>query len=214
MYRVLSDKGFDRFVQRMQQRAAATVPLARRVGEFIAREARRRAPVGTGRNRGALRRSLNYRLIDQRTIVLQSPLVYASIQQRGGTITAGKGPLAARCLAIPVNDAAKRLMESLGASRSLREVAGLSVIPINGVLYLMGTPGLKEAQQRAAEKKAAGKKARRARTRDYLVIFVLKRSVSLKPNPAPAGYAPRINDPALRRHIGQAVRRHLKGSEA
>jgi len=208
-YRVISEGRILRLVEQMGQRARNLLPATGVIGEHLARVARARAPVGKGRGHGALRHGLNHDEPAHNVTVLQSPQVYAGVQQYGGPVAAGKGPLGAQMLAIPVNEAAKRLYETLGAGKSLKDVPGLGLVVLNGKLFLMGTPGLEARRALVAERKGQGKRMKRARVRDFFVLFVLKRSVQLNPNPAPAGYAPKLGEPEIVEYSKRVLRRYL-----
>jgi hypothetical protein len=121
-------KGYlDKQVQRIKSLGQA----GHRIGNYWARGARRNAP----RDRGRLAKSLTYAITPNGNglrIAIVSDVAYAKIQQYGGDIhggspnskIAGNKP---RYLAIPLNDAAKKLYASLGASQSLRSIPRESV---------------------------------------------------------------------------------------
>ena len=102
----------DDIVKRLESLGDRLPILTAKVAQYVLREAQRRAPRGTGvlRSIPGLRRSLNVSLVDDDEFALTSPLPYAAVQNFGGTITAGNGRLRSRYLAIPVNDAARRIV--------------------------------------------------------------------------------------------------------
>lgn len=208
MYRVTitSDGAHGRLLDRTKQAASVMLPAARRFGEYVAREARRRAPKGRTRAGAGLRGSLNHFEPAHDTTVLATDKVYGRIQNFGGTITAGTGKLAAKALAIPLNDEARRLLDSLGASQSLR-VAKLRLVKLPTGTFLIGT------QTRTRERRNSKGEIKQSVKHGY-AVFVLKRSVTLRANPAPHGYAPRMSEPAVRDEMVRIVRRYLTTGRA
>lgn len=204
-FRATSDDACLKYVQTARAKLEALYPVTWKCAAYTARMARRRAPVGRGRFRGALKRSLNARAIGPETWVLESALPYAAIQQYGGSITAGSGPLGSRLLAIPLNDDARKLLDGLGASVSLRTQDLVLLKTRRGRLVLVRQE--KPRGPRAKVRRGAG---RQHRMFGGQVLFVLVPRVTLQPNPPPAGYAPRGDDPELREFVLRALVAHLR----
>lgn len=105
-------------------------PVMRLAGELIAREARRRAPVGPTKK---LRPSLGHQEPAHNVTELTSPLPYARIQHRGGTVMKRR-----HMLTIPLNPEAVRLRLR---HKTLRSVPGLTLIRTkSGKLFLVRIP--------------------------------------------------------------------------
>lgn len=120
-------------IDSVRQRVRTLLPATRRVGEFITREARRRAPRGTVGNRmSGLAASLNHVEPSDRVTVLQSPKPYARIQHYGGAVA----PVRARALAVPLNDDAEIISQSLGPKRSLRSLPHTFLVKIGGRAFI------------------------------------------------------------------------------
>lgn len=201
------------------QRARNLLPAARRFGEWIAREARRRAPVGFGG--GNLKKSLNHVEPAHNITQLVSPLKYARIQQFGGSVSApGQSSTISpkpKMLAIPLTVEARRMAEGLGASETLRGKFGLQMIITPRAVFLVRAAGSDKDRTKYASWK--GKSVLMRRVGDLgdgkggriEFLFILKKSVTLKPNPGPDGYAPRMSEPAVRDAAAKAIRWCLKG---
>ncbi len=175
-------------------RAAAARANAR-IGAFITREARRRAP----RRRGKLRKSLNY-VSDFEAVVIQSPLRYAKAQNDGALIKGGSARSRIspkpKLLAIPLNEKARRMADKLGASTSLRSLDLVLIKTKAGKMLLAKVPKTK--------------KGRRRKTRKPIeFLFVLKDSTKLSPNPPPKGYIPSITEPKIRAFVVKTHRTEM-----
>ena len=225
-------------------------PVAQLVGEYVTRAARRRAPRGDSNRGASLSTSLNHVEPAHNITVLRSDKRYARIQNFGGTIVAGTGPLKSKMLAIPLTDFAKRMIAFMGASTSLRD-APVKMFPLrlNGKLFLArkrsgNTATYKDRRGREKKRReflqalqvttGRGKNKRtrldgdvsrenmartlrggsKAKVVSFEVLFLLKRSVRLQPNPAPQGYAPRLSEPAVAAFVGRAVANHLRKGAA
>jgi len=119
---------------------------------------------------GALADSLDVQILpDGKGWAIVSDLPYLVIQDRGGTITAGEGPLKAKMLAIPLNKTAKKIGRR---KSSLRNRSDLFVIRLkDGRLFL-------------AQKRASGKPR---------FMFKLQKSVQIPGQNFVAG----IEDPEI-----------------
>ena len=189
----------------LEQRVRNIRPVAAKVGEYLAREARRRAPRGQSRRMQGLAASLNHVEPAHNVTVLVSDKAYAAMQQYGGTIVAGTGRLAAKALAIPVNDAARRAMETIGAGTSLRALNLTLIVTPKGAFLVGDVAGVGKIKRRKGEA---------AMRQPGYAVFVLKRSVRLNPNPAPHGYAPRLSEPAVASFVAGTLRRYLHTGQA
>lgn len=158
-------------------------PITAKVSQYILREAQRRAPRGKGvaRSIPGLKRSLNAPVLTDTTFALSSPLPYAAVQNFGGVIRAGNGPLKSKYLAIPVNDAAKLVYRDLGSRTSLRTLKLRITKSDRGNVILIGEG-------------------------DDPPIWVLKRSVNI---PAQK-YAPDMKEPKIVAFISAQIRRALR----
>lgn len=210
------DSALRRHLEAIQARCrdprSATWAVMERV---LARRARQRAPRGSGPARVGvpLSQSIRGEVTGPTTGELRSDKTYAAIQNTGGAIV----PLVKQYLTVPVSDAARRLLAGLGAGRSLRDVPGLFVIrSARGELLL--------ARYTEAASKASGSRLRRDRRgrtrvatrvglddggRQIEVLFVLRRRVTLKANPAPGGYVPRLSEPEVLREAGEIFGRYV-----
>jgi len=210
------DSALRRHLEAIQARCRDPRPATRAVMErVLARRARQRSPRGSGPARVGvpLSQSIRGEVTGPTTGELRSDKAYAAIQNTGGAIA----PLVKQYLAIPVSDAARRLIASLGAGQSLRSVEGLIVIRSRkGELLL--------ARYTEAASKAKGsrlRRDRRGRTRAAIrigaddegrqieVLFVLRRRVTLAPNPSPGGYVPRLSEPDVLREAGEIFGRYV-----
>lgn len=198
-YRIDSDDAIAKAVERLGQRARGLHPATRKWAELIVRKARRQVPVGRGRGRGALKRSLNHREPAHNVTVLQSDRRYARIIQEGGAITAGTGPLGSRLLAIPLNDDARRMLDGMGASVSLRTQNLLFLKSRSGRMFLIR----QERAGRGGRRKRG--KARRHRMFEGQILFMLVPRVTIRARP----YAPRVSDPDVREAAARFIREHL-----
>lgn len=200
------------------QRARSLWPASRKVGEYAAREARRRAPRGTGvtrRGGTALNKSLNHAEPAHNVTVVVSDLPYAKVQNQGGTIVAGSGRLKSKYLALPMSDLAERYIGFLGAGTSLRSgPLGLFVLKVRGRLFLVRSVGLTERGKTRTD--------RRGRTRHTRVIkhgmgthrleflFELRRRVTIRAQ----RYVPSLREPGMRRFSAETVQRYLSTGRA
>lgn len=179
-------------------------PVTRLVAEWIGNEARRKAPRGRNRRASGLYGSLNTTLTSDTEISLRSDKPYARIQNEGGVITPGGGKLRAKMLAIPLTEEARRMSEQMPASQSLKDKDLTLIKTKRGTLLLARTfkrPKLARSKKRGKVRRQAPKKPE--------FLFVLKDRVMLGPNPLPDGYAPRADDPGLRRFWGDQMAKHL-----
>jgi len=200
-YSIHSNGVAERTFQILDWRLRDLSPAARRFGEWVVREARRNAPVGKGRQRGALKRSLNHVEPAHNVTQLVSPLPYAVIQQEGGTIRAGSGPLGSQYLVIPLNATARVLLDGLGASESLRSVPELQLIRSRkGRLLLIWQETLKRSRRTRGRR-------RQHRLSGRQILFVLVPQVTLRAQP----YAPALHEPRTRERAVHFLRRHLEG---
>lgn len=202
-YSIQSNDAHAQRISRLRQRAAWLLPATRKLGEWVAREARMRAPTGQGRGRGALRRSLNHREPSHDTTILTSPLPYAKIQQEGGRIYP-PGPLGARMLVMPLNRDAQAILDSLGASQSLRTVPGLVLVKTRrGRLVLI------RQTEEPVQSRRKGERGKRRKHRMFggQVLFVLLPKAFI---PA-QDYAPHADELQLRGAAAKFVREHLRG---
>lgn len=180
-------------------------PAAERIGEKLAREARRRSPRGTSRRGQSLQASIGHREPGGGVTVIFSDKPYAGIQARGGIITAGKGKLHAKMLVIPLNATARRMIAQLGANQSLRSLDLTILESRKGRVFLARTI---EAQHRGRKRGRSVRGARREhRFGSMQLLFELRHSVRLKPNPQPDGYVPRASEPEIRLMIVQTWHR-------
>jgi len=193
-----------RAAEQLAVRAKWCRAATREFGERLTREARRRCPRGHSRAGAGLAASLHHRELDEQTTVLASDKVYAQIQNFGGDIVAGKGPLGAKLLPVPLNADARRLLDSLGASTSLRQANLIFVKSRSGRMFL-GRPD--EGYER--RRKPLRGARRQHRMSGAQILFLLVPRVHLSPNPAPRGYAPHMDEPIVREMAGAAIRRHL-----
>ena len=203
-YKIESDDVQLTAARRVLAKARALYPAAWTCAGFIARMARRAAPVGKWAGRGALKKSLNAVATSHNTIVLQSPLAYAKIQQEGGTVTAGQGPLGSKLLAIPLNADAARMLNSMRAGLSLKTQDLIFIRSRRGRMFLIRQNKIGSGQRRRK-----GGKARRHRMFDGQIMFMLVPRVSIPPQP----YAPRMDDPELRVFVAKTLSGHLKAEE-
>jgi len=214
-----TQRALARRLRTQRERMNDLTPAARRLGEFVTREGKRRAPRGDSQRGTSLQSSLNHVEPAHNATVLRSNKVYAGVQQHGGTIAAGAGRLGAKMLAIPVSDAARRYIGTLGAGTSLRDGPfKLFIVVVNGRLFLAKKAGAK-AQTTTRRDRQGREKARRriesvvqgGEVKKIEIMFLLRKSVRLNPNPAPGGYAPRMSEKPVRDFAGRCVARHLKG---
>ncbi|HMQ14407.1 MAG TPA: hypothetical protein PKC49_00380 [Phycisphaerae bacterium] len=213
MLRGTSNGALVRTLARMAARLRDPLPALGRIGEEAARIARRRAPRGSGPGRiGApLAHSISWR-IEGREVVLVSDRPHAAIQAFGGAVL----PVRARMLAIPVSDAARRLLATLGAARSLREVPGLFVLVTKGRAWLARytqeasqARGARLRRDRRGRAQAAARIGLDEEGRQVEFLFLLRARTDLPRNPAPSGYVPRIDDDELAPRAREALRRHV-----
>jgi hypothetical protein len=200
-YGIVSNGVAEKTAARLRAKAGATYPVIWKFGIWIANEARRRAPVGHGRFRGALRKSLNCVALSDRVTQLQSATPYAKIQEKGRTVTAGKGPLGSKLLAIPLNATAEALLAGMGAGVSLKDKNLLFLKTRRGRMVLIQQPPPKGP--RAKVKRGA---ARAHRMFGGQVLFLLVPSVTIPPQ----HYAPRMSEPAVRGAAAKFIREHLR----
>lgn len=205
-YDVTSNGAIARKVERLRQRGKYARPATRKFGEWVTREARRRAPRGQGRRMASLANSLNHVEPNDVTTVLMSDKVYARAQQYGAEIQAGGGPLGAKLLAIPLNADARKMTEGMGASVSLRSQDLVFIKSRRGRMFLI------RPEPPTGRKRQRGR-ARRHRMFGGQIMFMLVPRVRLRPNPAPQGYAPRMGEPAVRGAAGRFLRQFLTGKE-
>ena len=196
-------------------RAKAGTPLAatREVGEWIAREARRRAPRGRSGPAG-LARSLQHIEPADDTTVLVSDKPYAAVQNFGGGIAAPAGPnprrtwtvVGAKMLAIPISDFARTLVAFLGARVSLRN----GPVPMfvwtsrSGAMFLARVPDARARRSKGRNivTRAVGKTTSFVKLE---LLFRLTRRVQIPPQ----NYAPRADEPGVRAAITRIVTKHL-----
>lgn len=232
--RVTSNGVAARTAGAVRDRARNLLPATRVVGEFITRLASRRAPVRRGSAK--LKNSLNYATPAHNEVVLQTPLAYGPIQNRGGTIV----PVSAKALAIPLNETARKMSEFLGAGLSLRSLDLQVIKTKRGDTFLAldrskinrsgkVRPGqtfrvrktfasptaghpltkVKKGQRRRRGKlrrsQSTGRRAALPQRDDLEFLFILKARVTLRPNPAPRGYAPRVDEPPVRDFMNRTV---------
>ncbi|MBW7907199.1 MAG: hypothetical protein LC135_01830 [Phycisphaerae bacterium] len=207
-----SNGGLRGRLQRMRAAGRDLAPVLPRIGALAARLTARRAPRGGGPGRigPPLATSFGYRVEGDDAVAVISDKPYARIQHYGGTIA----PLTRRFLAVPVSDAARRLIAGVGAAEGLRSVPGLFVLVSRGRAFL--------ARHSQAASQAAGSRVRRDRRgrtrvesriglddegRQVEILFVLKARVSLPARP----YVATWEDEELRQGAAQALRRHLGG---
>lgn len=216
---VTSNGGAKRTADAIAQRARNLLPAARRFGEWITREAARRAPVGF--RGGDLKKSLNHIEPAHNITQLVSPLKYAQIQQFGGRVAApGKSSTISpkpKMLAVPLTVEARQMAASLGASETLRGKFGLQMIITPRAVFLVRAVGSDKDRTKYVNWKGKSVLMRRiadlgdGRGGRIEFLFVLKKSVTLKANPMPGGYAPRMSEPAVRDAAAKAIRWCLKG---
>jgi hypothetical protein len=201
-FRIDSDDALLKLAAKNASAARDLRPATLRFGEWVAREARRNAPVGKGRRRGALKRSLNHREPAHNVTELTSPLPYAAIQEHGGVIRAGSGPLGSRLLAIPLNATARQLLDSLGASTSLRDVHGLQFVKTkSGKMFLVRPASVtKSGRERRGN-------VRREQINATQFLFVLVPRVTIRGH----NFAPRLDDPQTRVAAARFIKQHLRG---
>lgn len=204
-YKITSNNELSKHVRRVLAKSRALWPATRQFGQYIAREARRNAPVGKRRNRGALKRSLNVEVIAHDTVVLQSPLPYAKIQQEGGTVRAGSGPLGARLLAIPIHPDAVAMLAGMGASVSLRTKNLQFIKTKSGKMFLVR----EAAVNKHGRARGPNKKGKMPEVNATQILFKLTPRVTITPQP----YAPRMSEPAVRAFAAKVIRAHLTRSE-
>lgn len=159
-----------------------------------------------------MKRSLNIDVPKHNKVILQSPLAYAGIQNRGGVIRPGTGPLKARLLAVPLNADARRMMDSLGASVSLKKLPEqlLLIQTRRGRFVLIRQ--LKQQFREMKQQRHVKGAGRKHRMFSGQVLFVLLPKATIQPNPPPEGYAPRWGDPEVRAGLGMAMRQHMRQS--
>lgn len=194
----------------VRQRAAAMWPAARKVGELIAREARRRAPRGRSRRQVSLQASLGHVEPEHNVTVLTSKVPYARIQVFGGTIVAGGGKLAAKMLAIPLNDTARRMLDSLGAGQSLRRLNLQLIESRSGRLFLARTV---EAGTRGRKRGRSARGSKREhRMGNLQLLFLLRFGVRMPKHPS--DFVPKLSDPAIRSMVAEVIRRWISEGRA
>lgn len=208
-YSLTSSGTLARKLERLRQRGKYARPAARKWGAWLTREARRRAPRGRGRRMAGLAASLNHVEPNDTTTVLVSNKSYARIQNYGGQITAGGGALKSRLLAIPLNDDARRMLDGMGASVSLRSQNLVFIKSRSGRMFLI------RADESKRSKRSKGGRGRKRRHRFHggQIMFMLVPRVNLRPNPAPHGYAPRLDEPAVKAAAAKFLRQHLTAKE-
>jgi hypothetical protein len=206
-----SNDAVAKLIAEMRARARKLGPWSERVREYLLRQTQRKAP----RRRGALGKSLNAERSTETSIVISSPLPYAGIQAKGGTITAGSGPLKSKYLAIPLNEEARRMVGRMGTHQSLRDKKLVLIRTKKGTLLLARLKKRRKLRLTKEErrlKRKLGIKRLKAEPPEYM--FVLKESVSLEANPPPSGYAPTLADPATRAWITKSGERYVLKGEA
>ncbi len=154
--------------------------------------------------RGALRRSLNCRALTDKTFVLESALPYAAITEYGGPIQAGGGPLGSKLLAIPLNATARAMLDSMGASVSLRTQNLIFLKTRRGRMVLI-QPATPVAEHGPRGKTRRGA-ARQHTMFEGQILFVLVPRVQHAAQP----FAPRMSEPAVRSAAASFIRQHLK----
>jgi len=214
-YKLTSDDTYAKFIARMRERCRDFTPVAQQVGAAIRRVAARNAPRGQRRGRGSLARSLNVAVQDGTTIVLQSPLAYAGVTQRGGIVRAGGGPLHARNLVIPLSGEAEKILDSLGVSTSLRD-AGYEMWIYESpnkqrrflVRFISTDKNTVFGDERRKKKfNKQGKLVRAISRRGEIeFLFLLVPQVDIPAQP----YAPHLSDPEVRTVAARALRQHLR----
>ncbi len=212
--RMTSDRAHERTLGRLRARLGSLLPATRQVGEWVAREARRRAPVGYGS--GALKRSLTHREPNDAETTLISPLPYALAQQFGANIRGGGAHSRIqpkpKMLAIPLSLEARRLSEMLGAAQSLRRIPGLEMFESRtGRMFLVRHLDQADKGKRGFKKYRGRSFATRVIRGRMEFLFILLPAVKLQANPAPRGYAPRGEEPEFRVAVGRILRRFLRG---
>lgn len=197
--------------QRMRDKARDLRPATMRLGEWVAREARRRAPRGDSRRGSSLASSLNHIEPAHNATVLASDRAYARVQAEGtgylpgGAITPGRGPLKSKWLILPLNEDAKAMLNRMGASQSLRTQDLTIIRTKSGKLFLARVERVKKYR---GSKGSVGPSLLGTATK---LLFMLIPRARLKPNPAPSGYAPRFAEAAVRERASVEVWRHLTG---
>lgn len=204
--------GLARNITRAREKARDLRPAAMRLGEYIAREARRRAPRGDSRRGSSLASSLNHAEPAHNVTVLVSDRPYARVQAEGtgylpgGAITPGRGLLKAKMLIVPLNDDAKAMLSRMGASQSLRSQDLTIIRTKSGKLFLARVERVKKYR---GKKSQTGPSLLGTATK---LLFMLIPRARLKPNPPPQGYAPRATEPEIKARASAEVWRHLTGT--
>lgn len=207
-----SDSSNFRRADLIRQRALAMWPATRRAGEQLARLARRKAPRGRSRRQASLQASIGHAEPEHNVTVITSNKPYAKVQAfgtaylPGGAIRAGTGKLGARLLAIPINDAARRILDGLGANQSLREVEGL--------LFLKTRKGRMVLIRQVQPMRGKRGKSVRGRKREHRflsgqVLFILTPTARPGPSPKPDGYIPKLSDPEVRVILSENARKWI-----
>lgn len=200
--------GAKKLSEAMRARAANHQPATAKIGEWIAREARRRAPRGDSRRGASLQSSMGHVEPKHNVTVLTSDRPYARVQAEGtsylpgGAILPG-GPLKAKLLAMPVSDEGKQLLASLPSGVSLRSQKLTLIRTKNGKLFLIRTEYQRKPR---GSKKRVGPSFAGLVTR---ILFRLIPAARMRPNPPPQGYAPRFSEPGLRAFAAAVLRRWI-----
>lgn len=174
-----------KFLALVQRGVRAGVLAAAVQGASIARESMgkgdrlRSSPPGDAPNvqRGTLRNSIRSGIVSGNTAWFGTDIAYGAMQEFGGTMRAKKG----KYLPVPINMAARRLMERKPAGQSLRTAAP-DLVPIKTPrgLFLVGKNRLRYSAYTGRYNTAG--KAIKMKVNDY-PAFVLKKSVTLPPRP-------------------------------
>lgn len=199
-----SNDALAKHARRVKAQAGALWPVARKLSLHIARVAARRAPVGQGRFRGALKRSLNGQAVAHNIVTLSSPLPYAGIQDRGGVVRPGTGPLGARLLAMPLNAEAQAILDALGASQSLRSLDLVMIKTRRGRFVLA-----RAADEKRSFKIFRGKVRGEKRQHQFMglqVLFVLLPKAEIQGH----HYVPHLDDPEIAAFAVKEIRAHLR----
>ena len=191
-----SDGAVQQAIERWRALGKDPTPVLKRWMQFILRKTQRQAPV----DKGWLRKSLNSR-VEGHTGIIASDRPYARIQDEGGTIKAGRGPLGSKLLAIPMCDEARKMIEGMGTHESLRGKNLTLIKSKSGKLYLV-----KITERRRAKAKRLGKTKRRAEP-SMKIMFLLTPGVRIKGHK----YVPSISDADVREFGVKEFSRAAKG---